>query len=132
MPLFTIGVSVIVISTLLLLLGAIQKRLILTKLTYCYRHSDIDEYRKLMSSRLLRFLFPRFNFLFLQLNGEIKAQNSEKVESIFDEMDRLKMSPEQRTAMYSIVLKYFIDYNEVCRAEKILEHIEHFNDIDLS
>ena len=104
----------------------------MTKLTYCYRHSDIDEYRKLMSSRLLRFLFPRFNFLFLQLNGEIKAQNSEKVESIFDEMDRLKMSPEQRTAMYSIVLKYFIDYNEVCRAEKILEHIEHFNDIDLS
>lgn len=81
-----------------------------------------------LDSLIVKYLFPVYNREFFRLNYFIVNIQHNKIKEQFATMETLKMSNNQRLALYQTVFKYFISVNKKTETKNLLRKINAFID----
>lgn len=102
----------------------VQKRAIFAKIQHYFSEQDYASCLKMLDKPLTQMVYPRYNQLFMRLNCQMGLENVGEATRIIDEMVDLKMSREQKQALYGKAFAFFVENGDKGRAKNLLEHIE--------
>lgn len=112
-------IIVIVLAMLTLLYDIYNKKKekeTIDRLTQLLVQQQYQQFDEIVDTIQVRKYFAQFNHLFLKLNKEILANNTEKAEQLMDQLLTIKLSNRQKEAFYSKAFYYFVakkDYEMV-------------------
>lgn len=89
---------------------------------------DEETFFNQLDSLLSKYLFPVYNREYFRLNYFIVHIQHSKIKEQFVKMESLKMTNNQRLALYQTVFKYYVSVNKKTDAKNLLRKINAFVD----
>ncbi|MDY2778048.1 MAG: hypothetical protein SOU51_06675 [Collinsella sp.] len=109
-----------------------KKRSTYARFERMFANQDFEGCIELLDRSLTRAMYPEYNRLFMRLNASMALGRIEESTSTIDEMASLRMNKDQRLALYTKALAFFVENGDKARALKMLEGIESIGDEGLA
>lgn len=117
-------IVVIVVCIALFLLITYYKNYLLNKLLMCLKEQNFDEFMKILDSVACKYVYPAFNREYLRLNAYVLKGDLQCVRDQFDCLLRMRKTRQQETDICTKAFYFYIDEQNVERANAILETIK--------
>lgn len=124
MDMKTVGMVMVAAAFVFTVYIEVKKRTTIGKLETYLAKGDFESYLKLVDRPLTSILYPKYNVLFLRLNATMALSDAEQTERTIEQMDKLKMSDEQRLALAVKALNFYVDVEDKRKAKEALKYIE--------
>lgn len=124
MDMKTIGMVMVAAVLVFTVYMEVKKRTTIGKLETYLAKGDFESYLKLVDRPLTSILYPKYNVLFLRLNATMALSDAEQTERTIEQMDKLKMSDEQRLALAVKAFNFYVDVEDKRKAKEALKYIE--------
>lgn len=124
MDMKTVGMVMVAAAFVFTVYIEIKKRTTIGKLETYLAKGDFESYLKLVDRPLTSILYPKYNVLFLRLNATMALSDAEQTERTIEQMDKLKMSDEQRLALAVKAFNFYVDVEGKRKAKEALKYIE--------
>ena len=122
-------IAVVLIGTFLI--HHFLTKFLVKKYTYKLMSSitkDEESFVKELDSFMVKYLFPVYNREFFRLNYYIINIQHAKVKEQFAKLEQIKMTNNQRLALYQTIFKYFVSVNKKTDAKNLLRKLNAFVD----
>lgn len=127
-----IGIVILVIATVALTVVEFQKRALFAKVEYYFEVEDYQAALDVLDTAMARLAFPTYNRQFMRLNALMSLERAEEATETIDGLLELKMSRDQKFALYGKALMFFVEVEDRPRAEKVLGLIRGLGDASLT
>ena len=124
MDMKTVGMVMVAAAFVFTVYIEVKKRTTIGKLETYLAKGDFESYLKLVDRPLTSVLYPKYNVLFLRLNATMALSDAEQTERTIEQMDKLKMSDEQRLALALKAFNFYVDVEDKRKAKEALKYIE--------
>ena len=124
MDMRTVGMVMVAAAFVFTVYIEVKKRTTIGKLETYLAKGDFESYLKLVDRPLTSILYPKYNVLFLRLNATMALSDAEQTERTIEQMDKLKMSDEQRLALAVKAFNFYVDVEDKRKAKEALKYIE--------
>lgn len=124
MDMKTVGMVMVAAAFVFTVYIEVKKRTTIGKLETYLAKGDFESYLKLVDRPLTSILYPKYNVLFLRLNATMALSDAEQTERTIEQMDKLKMSDEQRLALALKAFNFYVDVEDKRKAKEALKYIE--------
>ncbi len=124
MDMKTVGMVMVAAAFVFTVYIEVKKRTTIGKLETYLAKGDFESYLKLVDRPLTSVLYPKYNVLFLRLNATMALSDAEQTERTIEQMDKLKMSDEQRLALAVKAFNFYVDVEDKRKAKEALKYIE--------
>lgn len=124
MDMKTVGMVMVAVAFVFTVYIEVKKRTTIGKLETYLAKGDFESYLKLVDRPLTSILYPKYNVLFLRLNATMALSDAEQTERTIEQMDKLKMSDEQRLALAVKAFNFYVDVEDKRKAKEALKYIE--------
>ena len=124
MDMKTVGMVMVAAAFVFTVYIEVKKRTTIGKLETYLAKGDFESYLKLVDRPLTSILYPKYNVLFLRLNATMALSDAEQTERTIEQMDKLKMSDEQRLALAVKAFNFYVDVEDKRKAKEALKYIE--------
>ena len=120
----TFTIVLVVIFIIFVLFLEFEKRTIFKKLRYYLATNDFDAYYKTINSMLTKYLYPKYNRLYMTLNGYLFQKNYSEAQKLFEEMLSMHVNKKQRKDLVLKAFNYYIERKDKDHAKAMLEEID--------
>ena len=118
-----VGIVIVVLVVLSFVYTEVQKRLVFAKYERLFSQGDFEGCVAVLDRPLVKFLYPRYNLLYMRLNAQICLDNVQECRRIIDEMLDLNASDEQRLALLVRAFNFFVEQKDYDRAGDLLDEL---------
>ena len=121
-------VIILIILTVLMVIfevyHSVQTKRISDTLVRLVTEKKFAELYKMLDEEKKRKYVPQFNLYYLGMNAGIIQNDSERVNSCFDELSKSKLNEVQTKTVYTRGLQYFITISDKDRCKICCEHLQ--------
>ena len=112
MDLQTIGIALVVICVIFFLFTEYEKRATFRKLHNLLARGEYGEYLTMLDSFLVKYLYPKYNRLYMKLNGYMFIEDHEEIGRLFDEMLAMRVTKKQRKDLVLKAFNYYVERSD--------------------
>lgn len=91
---------------------------------------DYDGFYKASEDIQVKRFIPDYNINYLRLSAALMQDDKNKIEKFISEFDDIKMTDEQKKALYERCFYYYVEIDEKNKAEKYYQLLMSINNID--
>ncbi len=95
------------------------------------QNERFEDFDARSNSNFVKWLFPRFNVVYLQMNSAILQNNKRKINEVFDRIDSISMTYNQNEDVYMKALNYYVSVSDKRLAHDYLEKINTLNNAQM-
>lgn len=128
MDLQTIGIALVVICVIFFLFTEYEKRATFRKLHNLLARGEYGEYLTMLDSFLVKYLYPKYNRLYMKLNGYMFIEDHEEIGRLFDEMLAMRVTKKQRKDLVLKAFNYYVERSDGKRAKALIDEIDTWED----
>lgn len=130
MDMQTIGIALVVVCVLFFLFTEYEKRATFRRLHQLLSKGEYGDYLTMLDSFLVKYLYPKYNRMYMKLNGYLFMEDHEEVVRLFDEMLAMRTSKKQRRDLVVKAFNYFVEKADQKRSKALLDEIDTWEDAD--
>lgn len=127
----TIGYWIVGVATVILLILEFQKRAMFAKIEHYFTEGDYRTCLRLLDNYLIRFLYPKFNRLFMRLNVMLALDDANGVIDVLDSLFSCKMNARQKYVLYGKAFMFYLEIEDEVRAKQTLKLIQALDDEEI-
>lgn len=124
----TMGIALIILCVVFFLFFEYEKRSTFKKLHNLLARREFGEYMTMLDSFLVKYLYPKYNRLYMKLNGYLFMEDHEETQHLFDVMLNMRVSKKQRKDLVLKAFNYYVEQEDKQNAERLLEEIKTWED----
>lgn len=124
MDMQTIGIALVVVCVAFFLFTEYEKRATFRKLHNLLAKGEYGEYLTMLDSFLIKYLYPKYNRLYMKLNGYMFLEDHEEIGRLLEEMLAMRVTKKQRKDLVLKAFNYYVERADQKQAKVLLDEID--------
>ena len=118
------------ILAVLFLLTEYGKRASFRKLSSLLSKGEYDAYFAYLDTPLVKYLYPKYNRLYMKLNGLMFKEDHAQIQKMFDELLSYRITKKQRKDLVLKAFNYYIERGDKKNTKTLLDEIDTWENED--
>ena len=124
MDMKTIGITLVVLCVFFFLFSEFEKRATFRKLHNLLARGEYGEYLSLLDSFLIKYLYPKYNRLYMKLNGYLFMEDHDEASRLFEQMLSMHVTKKQRKDLVMKAFNYYVERMDKDHSSTLLAEID--------
>lgn len=120
----TIGITLVVLCVFFFLFSEFEKRATFRKLHNLLARGEYGEYLSLLDSFLIKYLYPKYNRLYMKLNGYLFMEDHDEASRLFEQMLSMHVTKKQRKDLVMKAFNYYVERMDKDHSSTLLAEID--------
>ena len=99
------------------------KNKVINLLSLYLAKGDRDSFDRLIQKKIIRYLIPKFDIMYLILNSSMMFSDIESVKNLLSQFNDEKMSNKQKELLYSLAFNYFVSMSDKHDAKRYYDNL---------
>ncbi len=124
MDMKTLGIALILLCVFFFLFSEFEKRATFRKLHNLLARGEYGEYLSLLDSFLVKYLYPKYNRLYMKLNGYLFMEDHDEASNLFEQMLSMHITKKQRKDLVLKAFNYYVERMDKEHAATLMAEID--------